>query len=343
MHQERNKRIACILFAGAVILLLLLFSFMYFVKKETKEELASDDRRTVVLNGMELYIPSIYHYYPDDSTLVLYDDSGYSMRLAVLEDSFEEIQLRKEDMLAQLERKGYTCLTSMEEWNIDNRPYLSVTIDNGNYTWYVIYSGAGEQSHFSVLVNAENQTMEKALNEIHEIINSAQETEKADTNIYDMFLEQAGPIEQEFHSEGIFQEEQGEVLISYGIPEGFYASAGKSSDMHNFVNRDSDIYVSLYLKQEERTAEEYILGRMDNMNVSQLHMEQTTINGKTVMYFSEQHQRIQQDEREQYYQFYAVIDLGEGWLYWLDGWSAANEKALDAETYTEFLTIEKLN
>lgn len=343
MHQRRNKIIAIIIFTAALVLLCFWIGLLLFTREEPEDNPIPEDRMSVVLDGMELLVPRDYHCYPDDSDLILYDDDGFAMRLGVREDSFEELLLRKDTLIPEVESKGYTCISTLEERVIDARSYLFFTIDTDDGIRYMIYSGAGSSSYFGVLVDAGEEEPDTMLERIHILIDSARETDREDTNIYDLLLEQADPVEQEnqvFYSNGTFQDAEGRDILTYGIPEGFYADTVLEEGTQNYSSRDAAIEVTLRIISGEDSAEEYIERYMEVPHVLQTDRKQTEINGRTVYYFSEAHEQIWEDKREQYYYFYAAIDLEEGTIYWLTGYSLENDKALELETYHEFLSVE---
>ncbi|MDE7366921.1 MAG: hypothetical protein K2N24_06170 [Lachnospiraceae bacterium] len=346
MHQKRNEIIAISIFTAALVLLLIWIGLLCFIEEEPEDMPAAEDRMSVVLDGMELLVPREYHCYPADSDLLIYNNSGFSIRLGVREDSYEDFLLRKDTLIPDVESKGYVCTSALEERMIDNRSYLFFTIDTEDGGLYMIYSNAGSDSHFGILVDADEEDPDEVLERIHVLIDSAQETDQENTNIYDLLLTQAGPVEHEnqvFYSNGNFRDAEGRDILTYGIPEGFYAGSSREGEIQNYTNRDAAIYVTLSLKSGEDSAEEWIQRYMEFSHVSQINGKQEAINGRTVYYFSEEHERIWEEEREQYYYFYAAIDLEEGLVYWLKGYSLENEKALELESYTEFLTVEELD
>lgn len=346
MHQRRNKVIAIIIFTVALVLLCFWIGLLFFTREEPEDNPVSEDRMSVVLNGMELLVPRDYHCYPDDSDLILYDDNGFAMRLGVLEDSFEELLLRKDTLIPEVESKGYVCTSTLEEQVMDARSYLFFTIVTDDGIRYVIYSNAGSNSHFGILVDAGTEEPEEVLERIHVLIDSARETDQEDTNIYDLLLEQADSIEHEeqvFCPNGTFRDTEGRDILSFGIPEGFYAESSSDERIQNYRSRNAAIEVSLRIISGEGSSEEYMERYMESAHVLQTNGKQAEINGKTVYYFSESHEWIWEEKREQYYHFYAAIDLEEGTIYWLTGYSLENDRALELETYHEFLTVDKLD
>lgn len=343
MYQKQIKVIAIIIFAAALVLLCFWMSLLLFTGEEPEDNPIPEDQMSVVLDGMELLVPRDYHCYPDDSDLILYDDNGFAMRLGVREDSFEELLLRKDTLIPEVESKGYTCTSTLEERVIDARSYLFFTIAMDDGIRYMIYSGAGSSSYFGVLVDAGEEEADEVLEQIHILIDSARETDQENTNIYDLLLAQADPVErkdQVFYSNGTFQDAEGREILAYGIPEGFYGEPGPDEKIQNYRSRDAAIEVTLRMISVEGSAEEYIERYMETPHVFQTERKQIEINGRTVYYFSEAHEQIWEDKREQYYHFYAAIDLEEGTIYWLTGYSLENDKALELETYHEFLSVE---
>ena len=276
--------------------------------------------------------------------MILYDNNGFAMRLGVREDSFEELLLRKDTLIPEVESKGYTCISTLEERVIDVRSYLFFTIDTDDGIRYMIYSGAGNDSYFGVLVDAGEEEPDEVLERIHVLIDSAWETDQEDTNIYDLLLKQADPVEQEnrvFYPNGTFRDAEGRDILTFGIPEGFYAESASDEKIQNYRSRDAAIEVTLRIISGEGSSEEYLEQYMESAHVLQTNGKQAEMNGKTVYYFSEFHEWIWQEKREQYYYFHAALDLEEGTIYWLTGCSMENEEALELETYTEFLTVEE--
>lgn len=344
MLQRRNKVIAIIIFTAALVLLCFWIGLLFFTREEPEDNTVSEDRISVVLNGMELLVPRDYHCYPDDSDLILYDNNGFAMRLGVREDSFEELMLRKDTLIPEVESKGYTCISTLEERVIDVRSYLFFTIDTDDGIRYMIYSGAGNDSYFGVLVDAGEEAPDEVLERIHVLIDSARETDQEDTNIYDLLLKQADPVEQEnrvFYPNGTFRDAEGRDILTFGIPEGFYAESASDEKIQNYRSRDAAIEVTLRIISGEGSSEEYLEQYMESAHVLQTNGKQAEMNGQTVYYFSEFHEWIWKEKREQYYYFHAALDLEEGTIYWLTGCSMENEEALELETYTEFLTVEE--
>ncbi len=141
--------------------------------------------------------------------------------------------------------------------------------------------------------------------------------------------------------QGVFQDEQGKAFLFFGIPNDFCLVFQDGTERQSYQSQDTDIYVSLSLRKEEADARECILQRMEFIDISQMSLQQTEVNGRVVYYFSEWHERIGDKEREQFYSFYAAIDLKEGLVYWLQGDSMKNETALECETYMDFLRLEE--
>lgn len=344
MNRNRNKIIAISIFTIALILLAVWIGFVCFAEAEPEEAPVSQNRMSVVIDGMELFIPREYHCYPDDSDLLLYDNSGFAMRLRVLEDSFEELLLQKDTLIPEVESKGYRCLSSLEEQRRDARSYLYFTIDTAEGIRYVIYSNAGADSHFGILADIGAEEPKAVLDRIHSLLAPAQETERENTSIYDLLLEQAEPVVQEetFYSQGIYRNAAGREILSYEIPEGFYVDSGTEGEIQGYTNREDAIHVTLSVKSDTGSAEEWILRYMESAGASRFCEKQTDIQGRTVYYFAEEHEWIWEEKREQFYHFYAAIDLEDGLVYWLTGSSMKNENALELETYREFLSVERL-
>lgn len=352
MHQRKRERIAYFICAVGIVLLLMLFGMLcVFPKNSNKtvspEEVSSEELTPVVLSGMKFFIPEGFKCYPhEESGMLIYREDAV-IWLGVLEDSYEELQKKKEELIPQAEDKGYTCIAPVEEYQTEQRCYLYFVIDNDERTQYIIYSPAGADSHFGIIVDAPDWAKEEVMKVVDTVVGAAQETEMEDTSVYDLLLIHPDPVERKFSSEGVLQNEQENTIISFQIPEGFYADEGyKDTEIignsKSFTDYDAKIFVTVSLIADEESigAENYIRRQSLFFASTDLGITQAVMNGKTVYYFSENHAEIYENFQEQYYNFYAVIDLEHGQLYKLNGFSLSNPNALEPETYEEFLTIE---
>lgn len=353
MHQKRNERIAYILCTIGVLLLILfvmLYIFPENVKKTAAEmsqdETASEGAVPVAMSGMEFFIPEGFRCYPDEeSSMVIYREDAV-VWVGVFEDSYEDVQEKKEELIPQTEEKGYTVISSIEEYQTEQRSYLYYVMDNEERTQYILYAPAGMDSHFGIIADAPGWTREEVLKVVDAVVGPAQETEKEDTSVYDLLLIHPNPVEREFLSEGALECEREGMTVSFQVPEGFYggevhADMETDDSYQCFTNYDANIHVTVSLIEDAFGvgAEDYIQSHSLMLASTNLGITQAVINGKTVYYYSNHHTQIYEDSKEQYYNFYAVIDLGNGQFYQVDGFSLSNPDALEAETYEEFLTI----
>lgn len=345
--QKRNERIAYILFSIGVTLLFVLFFMLCIYPKGSKEKVPQEEMASVVLNGMEFYIPEGYSCYPDEQSGVLIYKNNIVIWLGVLDGSYEELLEKKEGFISQAEAKGYTCIAPVAEYQTDTRTYLYFVIDNDGRRQYIIYSPAGANTHISTIVDAPQWTTEEIMKNVDVLVGSARETEKEDTSMQDWRSIQSEPIKREFSASGVVQNEQENIAVSFQIPEEFYEDeayedAEQIDSSRSFTNYDANIFATVSLISDTwgMGAENYIRENLLMFATTDLYLKQEIVNGETVYYYFENHAVIYEKSQEQYYNFYALIDLGDGQFYKVEGFSLSNTEALELETYKEFLTIE---
>lgn len=346
MYQKRNKRITYIVFALGMFVLTGLLVLLCFPRTNREKAVETEEMPVVVFEGMELNIPQGYRCFPDENSgLVLYQEESV-LWLSVQEGAYGELQEEREGLISQAEEKGYTCIAPIQEYQSDTRSYLYFIIENDGRTQYIIYSSAGANSYFGIIVDAPGQTAEGVMGLTDAVIGSAQETERENTSIYDLLLIHPESVEHMYIPEGALLDEQGNTLVSFQIPEGFYVDGGGNAeiigDYQSFTSYDTGIFVSVSLVEPEwgLDAEDYIREEALMFASTDLCINQTVVNGGTVYYFSENHAEIYEEVQEQFYNFYAFIDLKNGRLYKVKGFSLSNPQALELETYQSFLEIE---
>lgn len=341
MEQNKKKHIAYVLFTIGIVLLLGLF-YMLCLKPKNEEAVAPEESTPIVLRGMEFYVPQGYKCYPDEeSGLIIYSETA-TLWLDIVEGSYEDVRARKESFIPQAEGMGHIGMVPPEEYRTDKRSYLYYAIDNDGHMQYIFYSAAGPDHHFGIIVDAPNWNTEEVKALVDTVIGSAHETNKEDTPAYNLLLVSPEPVEWEYVSEGSLQDEQGKELVSFQIPEGFYIDEGGTENAYQqFTSYDTDIFVTVSIIQLEwgMNAEDYIRQHALLFADTDSCVKQEQIQGETVYYFSENHARIYEDIQEQFYNFFAVIDLGNGQMYKVEGFSMSNPEALELEIYKEFLII----
>lgn len=358
MKRMKNKS-AWILFGVGLVLCAFLIVLLFCQRKGKNPEEAGEEKSgfSVVQQGIAIDIPADYFCYPyEDSGLLIYNEKDCSMLLRFTMDSFEELQWNKDSLPDRAEEKGYVCLTGIKEIRIREKAYLYFIIEYNGGPQYVIYTAAGTDHSAHVVLDAGERLEQDALEVAASILESARDTDQEDTDIYDLYLYQIRPKEHNYVSHAVVLDEQGEELVGYDIPEGFYMDAGESVyeerggyeqnyiwlDTEKSVMEGKNIYVTVSIKPEEAVSAEKAAERQrERWDLSVSAVRQTEQNGYTVYYIGNSHAGTEREETVVLYEFYAVIDLGDGNLYQLEAWAYDQKRAMELDTYEDFLVIER--
>lgn len=355
MTQKKNKT-TWILFGIAILLIVILFVLFLWQKKKAPEDGTQDSAFSVVLNGIEFDVPEEFFCYPDEnSDLLLYNNEDCSMLIRVAGESFADLYERKDRMLNQIKEAGYECLTDMTEAEVGEHRYLYFAMEYEGRTQYALYTEAGTDACFHVIIDASDRNEKAVLELADSIFGTARETDKENTTMYDLLLLQVEPTVWEYTAEAVIQDEQGNPLASYGIPEGFYADedvrcyeAGLGyeqsyvcPELGKSVSEGKNTYVTVSLLPETIGAREMIERKTEFEDLSITGIRQTEINGYSVYYYGSSSTHVVEDEPETLYEFYAVLEFGDGMLYQVEAWGIGHEKAMEPETYEPFLSIQK--
>lgn len=358
MKRMKNKS-AWILFGISLGLCIILIILMFF-RKEGKRRDETDGTGlgvSVVFHGFAIDIPEGYVCYPyEDLGLLIYNEMDYSLLLRITEESFEDLQKNKEDLVEGTKDKGFVCLTGVKEVRIRNHQYLYFIIEYNAQKQYAIFTAMGADHSARVVLNANERTEQEALETAASILESARYTDQQDTSIYDYYLLQTRPGDRDYVSDAAILDEQGQELAGYGIPEGFYSVAGdgmykeEAGYEQEYIWQETDktvlegnhIFVTVSLKPKEDTesAKEVIDWQRELWDLPISAVKQTERNGKSMYYIGNSHSSTEGEKIIDVYEFYAVMDLGDGNLYRVEAWANNYKKAMELETYEDFLMIK---
>lgn len=357
--KRKENRLAGILFGTGLGLCIILIVLMFFRTegRRRNETDGIDSGISVVFHGIGIDIPEGYFCYPyEDLGLLIYNEGDCSMLLRLTEESFEDLKQDKEGLVEQAKKKGYICLTEIKEICIRNHQYLYFIIEYNAQKQYVIFAAMGEEHSARVVFDGNKRNEEEALETVASILESARDTDREDTSIYDYYLLQTKPEDRVYISDAVILNEQGQKLADYGISEGFYAVAGegiyKEEDgyIQEYIWQETDktvlegnyifVTVSLKPKEEAETAKEVIDWQREFWNLPITAVRQTERNEKSIYYIGNSYSSTQEEKIVEVYEFYAVMDLGDGNLYRVEAWAYDHKKAMELETYEDFLGIE---
>lgn len=360
MRKIENKSAWGLFGAGLVLCIFLTILLFYQgLGRGLEGAEAGNSWFSVVFHGIAIDIPEGYACYPyEDSGLLVYTEEDFSMLLWITEESFADLQKSKESLPENARERGVSCLTGIKETRIRKQKYLYYMIEYNERIQYVIYTAAGTEHSARVVLDAGERSEQDALEMAACILESTRDTDQKDTSIYDYYRLQIKPVEQGYVSDAVILDEQGEVLAVYGIPEGFYTADGEGVykkeggyeqsyvwlDKENNLMEGNNIYVTVSLRPKEKneTIEEVIDQQREFWNLPITAVRRTEQNEKPVCYIGNSHSAGRAlNQTVEVYEFYAVMDLGDGNLYRLEAWAYDQRAAMELEAYEAFLQVER--
>lgn len=339
MKKEIWNKAAWLLFMTACISLFFLGFFLFFMKeKPSKARLSVPENTTpVVLGGLEFYVPSVYTCITgNDEDILIYQEDSFKMRVQVSDTSFEERLSKKEEKAAELTEAGCRLIGKPEEKTLGNHLFLCYTLYMDDSIQYLIYVSSINRKCIGTLISMEDKDLQQALQILDSIFGLVQETEKADSTIYDLMFYQTDLACGRELTAGVIEIPAENRRFTYPVPEGYH-SDGSYSDAETYSetlhSSGDNIRVNISLVKGDAA---YIKEQMSEGLDRNEKLEETEILDRTVCY-SESDQTYILEDTIHIYSFKAMLDLEGYGVYSVSGWSYTNPSAAELETYLDFL------
>lgn len=361
---DKKKNTGLFTIVGVLIFLVLVLVLLLAVlvwKSMTKSEVRRSGNQTsnvqinsevqddveemhFVLDGYEFTVPGDYNLtYTDATGTVVFKEDVFQMKMAVVDNSYEEVMENPEELTQAIVDAGGSIVQDMKESEVDGKKYGYYRATLQEDLMLVIYTGApdeGQRIAGQIVLMEENVSDEDMLEMFADIAAKAEKTDKENSTKDDIVVEMAekkpSSIDREWIAESSMQ--FGEAKINHKIPENFfledaYEGSEYVTERYCMVEPYVTVTRSLFDSPWYENAEDYITRNkhLDNTKVQTMDVE-----GNKVYYIVES---FLNGEKE-YQQIYAGCDVGEQQFYVAEVYVIGNEIELTVDLIREFLILE---
>jgi hypothetical protein len=330
-----------------------------------RQEPATTYMGTVVLDGFEISIPDKYAAAVySDVGLSYFDSRTFEMGISVVDGSYDETLESLDDMSLQIS-DWFTLLEPFEEIQVEGGSYIYCVYEDEGETILLAYKAADSEHSFEVMVRcleidqlhfqteAELETEYEAFITIADsLLGNARSTEEENTPAGTVFVSDhmysdlQVEYPETFEAEDALYDDQENRLVGFQVPEGYYRYAqeyqpGRYS-MKVYENLDENVVATLIVDDNPREKSDACTllqegaGRWTGGNQEVKSVE---VSGHTFYYYTYTEPYTSMDEELEKYYFEAAVDLGDGRIYRVSGYSSDNEKAANPENYWSFFQI----
>jgi hypothetical protein len=151
---------------------------------------------------------------------------------------------------------------------------------------------------------------------------------------------------ESFEAEDTLCDDMGNEWVAFQVEDGYYKYAEEYRkdcySMKVYENLDENVVVTLMVDdwtENETDAQKLMLDGASKWTGGKSEIKNLEVDGRTIYYYTYNVPYVSMDEELEKYYFEAAVDLNNGRIYRVSGYSENNEKALEVENYMNFLKI----
>jgi hypothetical protein len=151
---------------------------------------------------------------------------------------------------------------------------------------------------------------------------------------------------ESFEAEDTLCDDMGNEWVTFQVEDGYYKYAEEYRkdcySMKVYENLDENVVVTLMVDdwtEKETDAQKLMLDGASKWTGGKSEIKNLEVDGRTIYYYTYNIPYVSMDEELEKYYFEAAVDLNNGRIYRVSGYSENNEKALEVENYMNFLKI----
>lgn len=323
-----------------------------FEKEVDKEKETTGNGISIVIDGFKFQVPSDYGCtYGEGIGPVVYLDDVFQMKLAVRDNSYEELMKNPDIITEKAISAGGEILQAVKETELKGNKYAYYRLDLYGDICFVVYTNAPDgNGRFAgqIVIQKEDLSDEELLNMFAGVISTAQETEDPDSTLDDIM---AQVIASDTSDLGEKKEESTLKLdgesVTFLVPENFYSQGqDEYSDYstENFVSKEYAISVVCYLQAAGgdagyKNARALIEAERDwkyDFAGENTELQTIDINGKDWYAFSVSYEYNGSD----YQYVYAACDVGEDSIYYVKASVIDEDVKLSIDTIRDFMILK---
>jgi hypothetical protein len=320
---------------------------------------------TVVLDGFEINIPDKYAAAVyEDVGLSYFDSDTFEMGISVVDGSYDETLEDLENMSGQIS-DWFTLLEPFSETKINGHSYIYCVYADEGETILLAYKAADDEHSFEIMVRCLSidqlrfQTEDELKAEYegfmttaNTLLGNAKETDEENTPAGTVFVSDhmysdlKVEYPESFEAEDTLGDDAGNEWVKFQVEEGYYRYAEEYREacysMKVYENLDENVVVTLIVddwQEKETDAQMLMLDGASKWTGGKSEVKSLDVDGRTIYYYTYTVPYVSMDEELEKYYLEAAVDLDDGRIYRVSGYSEDNEKALDIENYMKFFEI----
>jgi transcriptional regulator with XRE-family HTH domain len=373
-HEKKNKdksasgrkhvTIAAILIAvilaGVLALVLVLNK-----KANSLKETETSYMGTVVLDGFEINIPDKYAAAVyEDVGLSYFDSDTFEMGISVVDGSYDETLSDLENMSGQIS-DWFTLLEPFSEITVNGHAYIYCVYADEGETILLAYNAADDEHSFEIMVRClsvdrlrfqtENELKaeyESFMTTVDTLLGNAKLTDEENTPAgttfvsAHMYSDLKVEYPESFEAEDTLGDDAGNEWVKFRVEDGYYRYAEEYRkacySMKVYENLDENVVVTLIAddwQEKETDAQKLMLDGAAKWTGGRSEVKSLDVDGRTIYYYTYTVPYVSMDKELEKYYLEAAVDLDDGRIYRVSGYSEDNKKALEIENYMKFLEI----
>lgn len=278
----------------------------------------------------------------------------YLIQIDVEDKTADEFWSHREEKIKNLESYGYRMEASPEKIEIGGKEYIRYIVslsgergaDYETSYFCVLISKASEDKRFLTTVRLDGvdvaslnaaekgELYGKAIEEAAGITGSAEASEEPD--------DPAGSYWEEnsyLSTDGHDSVEKDGTVVSYSLPEGYRLLQDNLAGKSYYSEEDKITVITSVIPYTWLSAADMAKNR-NGAGISKIEREgRYERNGTTYYYYAYSVLSVKNETRNYTYYFNAYADLPGGDIYSIHGFADGNPKAMEADTYGDFMDI----
>jgi transcriptional regulator with XRE-family HTH domain len=361
---ENKTDIAAILIV-VILACILALALVLNRKANSSKETEISYMGTVVLDGFEINIPDKYAAAVyEDVGLSYFDSDTFEMGISVVDGSYYETLEDLENMSGQIS-DWFTLLEPFSEITVNGHSYIyCVYVDEGE-TILLAYKAADDEHSFEIMVRCllidqlRFQTEDELkveyegfMSTADTLLGDAKATDKEDTPTgttfvsAHMYSDLKVEYPEGFEAEDALCDDAGNEWVKFQVEDDYYRYAEEYRkdcySMKVYENLDENVVVTLIAEEQSEIktyAQKLMLDGTSKWTGGRAEVKSIDVEGRTIYYYTYTVPYVSMDEELEKYYLEAAVDLDDGRIYRVSGYSEDNEKALNIENYMKFLEI----
>ena len=365
---KKSKIMVAVVSLLLVVLCLVGIIVHFNNKKNFKSNMQESYMATIVMKGFELKIPDKYMAtYDSEIGLMYWNYEHFDMMIDVAEGDFKQDVLTQIDVFNITMEGELNVLRPYSEFSVDGRSYVYMLYYEAGVPTIHCYTKADEDYLFEIMILCNEMAIikpqtdqeirihcEDLIAEADSIIRTSKATDKPDSasgevligakaygNLYeDVEINMSDKFIPKDYVQGISTKAKAE----FDIKQDYYCTGSKSKDEAyylKFYSDYEDTLITVYIQEKFDTKFELNTNMEEGCSKwgdEESYVEEYTVGDNTFYYYHFYNEYVEEDHIVQEYNFVAATDLGDGFVYFIEG-KGAGDFINNPEFYKDFMNV----